>query len=44
MTIWDAVRQQNTDEVRRILTETPSVIDEPDADWCSISWSIPAPA
>ncbi len=32
MTIWDAVKQQNTDEVRRILTETPSVIDETDSD------------
>lgn len=30
MTIQDAIKQQNVDAVRRVLTETPSVIDETD--------------
>ncbi len=32
MTIWEAVERQDTEAVRRILTENPSVIDEKDED------------
>ena len=38
MTIQDAVKEQNIDEVKRILTENPSAIDESDEQGTAVSF------